>query len=345
MLQQSNSILRLCIVVVVVMLVQLSFLYSQAQSSNNLNHLSAVYDLLPCTSQLISTGSGRVINVNFINKSNQKLKLFWMNYSGKSILYKELKPYLSFKQISYEGHIWKIENLNRECMGIYKLNRENGDIIFELNSNQVSKVDNISEKINNTILQNNNTVTIGNQVWTSKNLDVSTFRNGEVIPEAKSKEEWVKAGNNKTAAYCHYDYDSKNGKVYGKLYNWYAVNDSRGLAPNGYHIPSDSEWTVLTNFLGGEEIAGEKMKSKQGWRKNDKKSGNGDNSSGFNGLAGGYCESDGYFYDITVYGGWWSSSEGDMGFAWSRSLYFYNSKVGGGSSYEDFGLSVRCLRD
>ena len=94
-------------------------------------------------------------------------------------------------------------------------------------------------------------ITIGTQTWTSKNLDVSTFRNGEAIPEAKSKEEWSKAGDNKTAAFCYYEYDSKNGKVYGKLYNWFAVNDSRGLAPIGYHIPSDKEWSTLIQYLGG----------------------------------------------------------------------------------------------
>ena len=104
-------------------------------------------------------------------------------------------------------------------------------------------------------------ITIGKQTWTSKNLDVSTFRNGEPIPEAKSKEEWEKAGENKTAAYCYYEFDSKNGKVYGKLYNWYAVNDSRGLAAKGYHIPSDAEWTILTDMLGGENIANEKWTS------------------------------------------------------------------------------------
>ena len=100
--------------------------------------------------------------------------------------------------------------------------------------------------------QSSDDVKIGKQIWMSKNLDVSTFRNGEAIPEAKNAEEWAKAGENKTAAYCYYDYDSKNGKVYGKLYNWYAVNDSRGLAPNGYHIPSDAEWKILTVILGGE---------------------------------------------------------------------------------------------
>ena len=95
----------------------------------------------------------------------------------------------------------------------------------------------------------------------TKNLDVATFRNGDPIPEAKSNEEWQKAGENKQPAWCYYDNDPKNGAIYGKLYNWYAVNDPRGLAPSGYHIPSDAEWTKLTDFLGGKTVAGDKMKS------------------------------------------------------------------------------------
>ena len=106
-------------------------------------------------------------------------------------------------------------------------------------------------------------VKIGNQTWMSKNLDVSTFRNGEAIPEAKNEKQWLKASENQTAAFCYYEYRSNNGKVYGKLYNWYAVNDSRGLAPKGYHIPSDEEWIIVTDFLGGSDIAGKKMKSKK----------------------------------------------------------------------------------
>jgi uncharacterized protein (TIGR02145 family) len=108
-----------------------------------------------------------------------------------------------------------------------------------------------------------NTVQIGNQIWMSENLNVSTFRNGDVIPEVKSKDEWELKGFNKQPAWCYYNNDPANGLKYGKLYNWYAVSDPRGLAPDGYHIPSDEEWTVLTNFLG--KSGGEKMKSKSGW--------------------------------------------------------------------------------
>ena len=132
------------------------------------------------------------------------------------------------------------------------------------------------------------TITIGTQVWMTKNLDVATFRNGDPIPQAKTDEEWEKAGENQQPAWCYYDNDPANGAKYGKLYNWYAVNDSRGLAPVGYHIPSDAEWTILTDFLGGEKVAGTKMKSTDFWADYEGNSGNGTNESGFSGLPGGY---------------------------------------------------------
>ena len=142
------------------------------------------------------------------------------------------------------------------------------------------------------------TVTIGSQVWTSKNLDVATYRNGDVIPQVQDPNAWE---NLTTGAWCYYDNDASNGTKYGKLYNWYAVNDPRGLAPKGYHIPSDAEWTQLSDYLGGESEAGTKMKSTSGWVEN----GNGTNSSGFSGLPGGYRDYNGAFdyIGITVTGG------------------------------------------
>ena len=189
-------------------------------------------------------------------------------------------------------------------------------------------------------------VKIGKQVWITKNLDVITFRNGEAIPEAMNEEEWEKAGKNKTAAFCYYEYDSKYGNVYGKLYNWYAVKDSRGLAPKGYHVPSDAEWTVLIDFLGGTDQtnAGHKMKSTTGWRNIG---GNGDNSSGFNGIPGGFCNSDGDFWDVTTNGGFWSFSKYDANSAWYCLLGNTNfvSGVFRYRNYKDHGMSVRCIKD
>jgi uncharacterized protein (TIGR02145 family) len=186
-------------------------------------------------------------------------------------------------------------------------------------------------------------VTIGNQIWMAKNLDVSTFRNGDPIPEAKTNEEWEKAGENQQPAWCYYDNDPANGEKYGKLYNWYAVNDSRGLAPAGYHIPSDYEWTTLSDYLGGtaDTTAGTKMKSISGWEVN----GNGTNESGFSGLPGGCRDDGGTFYGIGEYGNWWSSTEFSTASAPARGLFYYNSPVGRHYDGKEYGLSVRCLRD
>jgi len=183
-------------------------------------------------------------------------------------------------------------------------------------------------------------VTIGTQVWMTKNLDVSTFRNGDPIPQAKTDAEWERAGNNRQPAWCYYDNDPANGAKYGKLYNWYAVNDSRGLAPKGWHVPTDEEWTQLTDYLGGEEVAGDKMKSKTGWSEN----GNGTNSSGFSGLPGG-DRSSGAFSSIGDYGVWWSSTESDTVYPRVRLLLPLSGGVDGGGSTKESGHSVRCLRD
>jgi uncharacterized protein (TIGR02145 family) len=184
-------------------------------------------------------------------------------------------------------------------------------------------------------------VTIGTQVWSSKNLDVSTFRNGDPIPQAKTREEWQKAGENKQPAWCYYDNDPANGTKYGKLYNRYAVNDPRGLAPRGWHVPSDAEWTTLTNYLGGEDVAGDKMKASKGWENN----GNGTNSSGFTGLPGGFRSFNGIFLSLGSNGFWWSSSEDYTATAWDRFLNYSNSNVGRNTNDKEDGFSVRCLRD
>lgn len=199
----------------------------------------------------------------------------------------------------------------------------------------------VEEKENNTDLEE---IKIGIQTWAAKNLDVSTFRNGDAIPEAKTNEEWAKAGENGKPAWCYYDNDPENGKKYGKLYNWYAVNDPRGLAPNGWHVPTDAEWTILTDYLG--EDAGIKMKSTKGWNDYDGKTGNGTNESGFDGFPGGCRNDNGEFVNIGNYDAWWSSSEFDVGNARRISLKFmsdYVSRAAPGD--KPCGFSVRCLRD
>ncbi len=183
-------------------------------------------------------------------------------------------------------------------------------------------------------------VVIGTQTWMSKNLNVDRFRNGDLIRHAASVSEWQNAGGNGQAAWCYYENKPQNGDVYGKLYNWYAVNDSRGLCPTGWHVPSDKEWTRLENYLGPS--AGGKLKSTTGW--NSPNAG-ATNSSGFNALPGGYCTSSGGFHRVGYNGYWWSSSAAGSGYAWARDLDYYVATVARGGYGRRLGFSVRCARD
>jgi uncharacterized protein (TIGR02145 family) len=191
------------------------------------------------------------------------------------------------------------------------------------------------------------TVTIGIQVWMTKNLDVSTFRNGDPIPEAKTEEEWNKAGENKQPAWCYYDNDPANGQKYGKIYNWYAVNDPRGLAPKGWHIPSDEEWLMLENYLGPENYL--KMKSTSGWEvaeyNGEEIDGNGNNISGFSGLPGGSRTIYGDFFHLGYHGYWWSSSDANDDDAWAHNLINAPLPAGNGGLSMGDGVSVRCIKD
>jgi len=198
-----------------------------------------------------------------------------------------------------------------------------------------------SEEILEDVINTDET-TIGNNTWQTKNLNVDKFRNGDLILHAETDEEWREAGSNCQPAWCYYDNNIENEEQYGKLYNWYAVNDPRGLAPLGWHIPSDAEWKTLTDFCGGGETAARYLKSLILWQKN----GGGDNKSGFNALPGGFRYSTGSFDYIGYFGLWWTSSrEATPGFTIIRELFFNNSIVLRRSTTFNDGLSVRCIKD
>jgi uncharacterized protein (TIGR02145 family) len=227
-------------------------------------------------------------------------------------------------------------------------NSENKSIISTVSSNlsKTEKLLSITQKILSEIKPQYESVRIGNQEWMTRNLDVDRFRNGDLIPHIESDEEWKKAGDNGEPAWCFYDNDPENGRMYGKLYNWYAVNDPRGLAPKGWHIPSDEEWTILEEFLGDDE--GYKMKSVEGWDDEDGEfqNLNGDNSSGFNALPGGSRSDDGGFSSVRNDAFFCSANEIDFTNAWSRLLHGYYGVVRRYLRYnKSFGASVRCLRD
>lgn len=182
-------------------------------------------------------------------------------------------------------------------------------------------------------------IKISSQTWAKKNLDVATFRNGDPIPEAKTIEEWIKSGKENKPAWCYYNDKPTLGDFYGRLYNWYAVNDPRGLAPEGWHVPSDAEWTSLTDFLGSE--ASYMLKFTSGW---DKKR-NGNNKSGFKALPGGFRNNDGTFSNFGSYSSWWSSTEYSDSSALIRYIGSIDTRVHGGDANMLGGYSVRCLQD
>ena len=180
-------------------------------------------------------------------------------------------------------------------------------------------------------------VLIGAQYWMEKNLEVTTYRNGDPIPYVTDATAWAALT---TGAWCYYNNDPSNGK----LYNWYAVNDPRGLAPTGWHVPTDVEWTTLSTTLGGDAVAGGKMKVAGTTRWIAPNTG-ADNSSGFAGLPGGIRSNLGTFFDVGYFGYWWSSTEDNTASAWFRNLYYNFGDFSRDFSDKPYGFSVRCLRD
>ncbi len=186
------------------------------------------------------------------------------------------------------------------------------------------------------------TVKINSQFWMQQNLRTSHYRNGDKIPEITSMSIWSSLTS---GAWCWYNNDSvQYASTYGKLYNWYAVNDPRGLAPEGWHIPLNSEWTSLSTSLGGDVIAGVEMKEAgtQHWLSPNTGA---TNSSRFTGLPGGYCNKAGIFENIGRYGVWWSSTENNSIFAFYRYLNYSIPDFAGDFDDKHSGFSVRCIRD
>jgi uncharacterized protein (TIGR02145 family) len=184
--------------------------------------------------------------------------------------------------------------------------------------------------------------TICDQDWMVKNLDVTTYRNGDPIPQVADPTTWASLT---TGAWCYYNNDPANGPIYGKLYNGYAVNDPRGLAPTGWHVPSDAEWTTLSTCLGGNAVAGGKMKETGNSHWIDPNIG-ATNNSGFTALPSGYRDFVGPSYFIGLSGIWWSTSEyfstGDL---WMRYIWNNDGGLYAANFNKLIGISIRCLRD
>jgi uncharacterized protein (TIGR02145 family) len=185
------------------------------------------------------------------------------------------------------------------------------------------------------------TVYIGTQIWMKQNLKTTKYRNGNVIPNVTDNVAW---SNLTTGAYCNYNNDTNIANTYGRLYNWYTVNDSRNLCPTSWHAPTDSEWTTLTTYLGGEAIAGGKLKESGTTHWASPNTGATDETN-FTALPGGGRNTNGTFGGIGSYGFLWSSTEISLAGAWHRSLFYDGGSISknGGNKAAD-GFSIRCLK-
>ena len=186
------------------------------------------------------------------------------------------------------------------------------------------------------------TVKIGTQVWLVENLKVTKYRNGDPIPNVTNDTQWSKLS---TGAYCYYNNVSDSGIIYGKLYNWYAVIDTRNIAPIGWHIATDAEWTTLFNFLGSDSLAGGKLKEKGTNHWNNPNTG-ATNEKGFTALPGGnrYYFT-GEFKYIRKYGLFWSTTQLSTDWANRYCLSYASSNVSHAACQKRDGNTVRCLKD
>jgi uncharacterized protein (TIGR02145 family) len=184
-------------------------------------------------------------------------------------------------------------------------------------------------------------VTIGTQVWMLEDLKTTHYRNGDPIPDVTDNTHWE---NLSSGAFCAYENDAEIGDTYGLLYNWYAINDERNIAPYGWHIPSNEEWLVLANYLGGASIAGGKLKESGTlhWLSPNKGA---TNESGFTALPAGCRMANGSFVSINVSGRWWRKDEftAESGVSWYMA---YSHDLLGWAFYlKQYGFSVRCIKD
>jgi len=185
------------------------------------------------------------------------------------------------------------------------------------------------------------TIKIGNQVWMAENLKVTHFRNGDPIPQISDDSQWYDLTS---GACCNYDNDSSKVEVYGRLYNWYAVNDSRKIAPSGWHVPSDAEWQTLIDYLGGDEVAGGKMKETGTEYWIEPNTGATD-ESGFSALPGGFRDAYGNFNSLGGSAWFWTATANGDHAAWYWMLSYAQANAVHDPYTKRSAYSVRCIKD
>lgn len=181
-------------------------------------------------------------------------------------------------------------------------------------------------------------VRIGNQCWMAADLRTTRYKNGTNIPNVIDANAWLQMNS---GAWCNYDNNSINGNIYGKLYNWHAAANPN-VCPQGWHVPSDAEWSVLVNQLGGEGVAGGKLKSTTHWSLPNEGA---TNETGFTALPGGYRDAGGGFFNLGEHGIWWSSTQTNPYEAWFWEMYSSVSGIYRVSDEKEEGVCIRCIRD
>jgi uncharacterized protein (TIGR02145 family) len=182
------------------------------------------------------------------------------------------------------------------------------------------------------------TITIGHQTWMAENLKVTKYNDGTAILNVTDALEWDALN---IGAYCNYENLESNDSIYGRLYNWHAVNSGK-LCPKGWHVPTNADWDTLINFVGGDSLAGGKLKATAFWVSPNSWA---DNSSGFSALPGGRRYNYGLFSAKENYGYWWSSSYRNSRYAWFYYLCYNSRSVSKNYRDKSVGFSVRCIKD
>ena len=280
------------------------------------------------------------MNKSLIHTSKLETKLFIMRKHPVMVLL-TLIPNLLFSQnnsckfISQmekelsDAHIFSKTKGKSSFSKIYDL------ITYRTSNNQSNTISDVDKNLYKT-------VHIGNQLWMAENLRVTHYQDGTEINLIRDNKTW---SNLQTGSYCWYNNDSIHKNLYGAIYNFYAVCNSHKLCPMGWHVPTDIEWTILVDFLGGKNIAGGKLKEVglSNWKYPNICA---NNSTGFTALPGGYrIGNSGSFYDFGSVGFWWSSTEYNSEYAYLRYINNNNSSLKKNFYVKRFGFSVRCIKD
>lgn len=272
----------------------------------------------------------RVSNVS-VNQEGPKIRIQYELSSPSPV---EVRLYIS----SDDGATW---NRITKCLTGDIGSKVSGgfnEIFWDVLQERESLIgDDIRFKIK--IINEIKSVKIGNQIWMAENLSVDQYRNGDTIPTGFSNAQWEWTTQ---GAYAIYKEDPANEELYGKLYNWYAVNDARGLCPLGWHVPSDDEWVILAAQLGGSEIAGGKLKSMTLWKFPNTGA---MNSLDFSALPGGMRNTDGSYSALEICNYLWCKTMLDSELAWHRMLNFNYGNLYRMNTKKSCGMSVRCIKD